>query len=75
MLEIFVSYLLCMFEFLFGFLDCLLLGLKLLVQVFHRLVVGLWHSALMVAEDGNSPVRSVVAQHLGGQVILLRLES
>ena len=70
-----VCYLLCMFELLLSFLDRLLLLLKLLVQVLHCLVVGLWHCALMVAEDGNSPVRSVVAQHLGGQVILLRLES
>ena len=29
----------------------------------------------MVAEDGNSPIGSVVAQHLGGQVILLKVNN
>ena len=39
-------YLLCFFELLLSLIDRLLLRLKLLVQVLHRLVVGLWHCTL-----------------------------
>ena len=37
-----------MLEILLSFLDRLLFGLKLLIQVLHRLVVRLWHSALKI---------------------------
>ena len=46
----------------------LLLGLYLLLQVRHGLVVRLGDGALMVAQDGHSAVRPVVRQHLQGEI-------
>ena len=51
-------------ELALGLLDLLGLFVDLLLEVGHRLVVGLGDSALMVAEQSDRPIRPVVRQHL-----------
>ena len=50
------------FELFFSFGDLVLFGLYLLLHVLHGLGMCLWHSALMVTQNGHGPVGSVVGE-------------
>jgi hypothetical protein len=68
-------------QLLLRIFDGLLLGLDFPVKILHGLLVGLGDRTLMVAENGNRAVGSVIAEHLGldrivrvGELIQLLLQ-